>query len=293
MAELTLFSVTNNGNTCYFGSTIVLLFSNRKICDFVEKIPISDKAQFAIIAKLQLMIKRLKGTDKMEVNALALYGLICKYGNFTINRQEDAHELLQFLLSVIEDFTDAKDEFKKLFYYHYTTIMTCKECNHCVQSNNCESVMFLTPREEQNTPQQSIVDLINMNFNKCETIDDFKCAGCNKSSTSTRCDKLVALPEILLLCVRRFVYNAAKNKTRVALTKNVAINGQKYHFYGTCTHLGPSMERGHYVCSIMNHVINDEQIITHENNYFYDESNSYIILGELRAPPNPPSAKAN
>jgi uncharacterized UBP type Zn finger protein len=277
-----LFSVENNGNTCYFGSTIILLLSNKKICECILQIEENEKPpKIEIIVALKEITKEiiLPENQGKKYNLSKLYKIICKNSHFTVFRQEDAHELLQFLLGVIEDAVPKKETILDLFYYKYTSEVICRQCNHTLTNDNKESVMFLSLPDEQTDPAKTYADLINANFNKVEYLDDFTCEKCKNSNCVFKREILKQLPEVLFLCLRRFNYNSQKNKMPIKIDKKIAILGKKFHFYGSCIHLGPTIEKGHYIATIKNNIINDCQIIVKEK-YHHDDNNSYIIIGE-------------
>jgi ubiquitin carboxyl-terminal hydrolase 8 len=95
----------------------------------------------------------------------------------------------------------------------------------------------------------TIENCIQSFFKKNELLEDYKCDKCKQNNVVYETDKIVSLPENLVLSIKRFNYNGTKNSKNVSFRLKFKFCGAVYALYAVVNHYGGTCG-GHYTSYI-------------------------------------------
>ena len=224
------------------------------------------------------------------------------FGN---RRQNDVQEFLQFMINTLHDALSSqiivkisgnilndldklaleamevwktffKDKYSimiELFYSQLFSVTTCPDCNY--MSKNYNPICYHT-LPIPNLDNITLYDCFKK-FTENETLDTnnmWKCEQCNELKCPQRRVLLWSSPNIMIICLKRFVNNLQKINTRVSFPiKNLNLkdfcigydkNSSVYNLYGVCNHTG-GFGGGHYFA-----------YCKHRNKKWYKYNDSHI-----------------
>lgn len=121
-------SILNIGNTCYMGAALQCLMStDRFVSQYVDALKTNNLKGFINVC--QQIEHGFRNIDPSE-----LYSEIkSKYALFDNNDQNDAHEALQVILDLL-----SCEFINDLFQVHLRSVVSCVDCAHVVESDQCE-----------------------------------------------------------------------------------------------------------------------------------------------------------
>lgn len=168
--------------------------------------------------------------------------------NFNIGRQEDAHELLRFLIERM-----GRDTVKLIFGGILRSKVQCLNCQF--ESEIFEN--FLDISLELSDPN---IEKCLSDFCKKEYLDGSNLYYCNPCGARTEANKqfiIKAPPLILTLHLKRFTNAGKKDMTHVKFQEKINLcpymlipENAIYNLYAVLVHIGYSCRSGHYYCYI-------------------------------------------
>jgi ubiquitin C-terminal hydrolase len=239
------------------------------------------------------------------------------YNDFSVNKQCDAREFMQWILTLSENDILLK-EFQKFLPLEESTI-TCSACDKAWETNSQPvfpiTVPFLQPlplnwnkpltvplaiikRLFGFGPKNSIQNNTNEYLKTEKTDEDFSCMFCAQKQTCTKQIKIVNEPDLLPVQFKRFEYNQQTNRINkittpatIPLQYTTTINGAEvtYKLRSVIFHHGDTVENGHYTSVVRYNNVgwyecNDSTITVLDNNQLTrmitDSKTAYIIFYE-------------
>jgi ubiquitin C-terminal hydrolase len=279
----------NLGNTCYINSVIQVLAANNLFMGYLDNFPgLND---FSLTYSLRDLLKELKNTtppigyvvpEKFEEK------LFTEFKDFEPGRQEDGQELLTKILESIH--MDSKlrlehpKEFnlkkikqvtiKQLWEHHlskhasiYTVVfeglqrvrMSCQGCKNVNHKFEAFSQLTLS-LTQQHRKLQAIME---QNFKPDTMRDDnaMHCDACHKRTFGMKTTKIVHMPEVLIIALKRFEFDANRGSfvkidteieysdTDLVLPVQVSETPTNLELFAVVCHAG-TISNGHYYAVI-------------------------------------------
>lgn len=298
----------NLGNTCYINASLQALLTLTSfindICGDPEGMLVTMIESVNERSFYKAFVDFCKGMNKSRSGVVSPSDLKELIGatnaRFLGYNQEDAHEFLLTVLNTLDeerakldDAEDKKSVTHKYFAFSLEHTLCCKVCNH--QRVFMEDYLDMSVElggvsedQEEEGGSRNLLSVLR-HFLRREEDVEWKCptedCGANTASMEHR---LSRLPQVLLLHLKRFVYNEATDvfeKCKVPveiplrldlaelLTPNAppvaAGVSTSFIVRAVVMHLGPTIRSGHYVC----HVRNKDQTWTKYNDSLVAKSN--------------------
>ena len=242
----------NLGNTCYLNSILQLLVNIAAIRQTLEAIPLRGDAATLLLDALQHGPKRLRGLLKWLRDIKGIQTLQRRHRHRRRDRQQDAHEILtQIFQAMWRDLRGrGKDQFRGLLWVDETQTTACQRssCHYSSPSFHDPSSIISLPIDGANSVSEALRRYGLPQLMESNTM----CSGCNNRGCVTTTFSLSRPPQVLFLQLKRFVYDrqsGEEDKVRAAvrIDKTLRVGTVTYDFAGAIVHLGPDIERGHYV----------------------------------------------
>jgi ubiquitin C-terminal hydrolase len=243
------------------------------------------------------------------------YSYICKKYDLKVYRQEDASEILSFILnnindelkinkkniineiiiykknynnsnniliylSFLESFYKEYSKITPLFYGTTYKIITCLDCNNVIIGYDTFNNILLGIEN-----CNDLYDCLGLYF-KNEKLNDYKCEKCNNFNIISKL-KFQTLPKYLFITFKLFDNSKRKiNKQIKFPIKNLNIgdytqNNITFSLKSLIIHIGGSIQSGHYVSIVKNkkkwYLINDNSI-QEVNDKYVLSSNPYTLV---------------
>ena len=222
--------IYNEGNTCYFASTLQCLMQTPCLTNYLLKNkyvgPCKITMEYSNLVSLNWLGKK---DTPLKINKLL--ELICeRFPQFRGYNQQDSHEILTCLF---EAFDKSIPRVREMFYSTITQhVVSSKEDNRTLQRN---LVIFLEPNTD--TDLETLLD----------TFCDIRTVSGTKSTTCIQ-DQFWYLPQTLIFCFklyhRKHRINVPEKLDMTKWTRSKKC-AAKYILYATSTHHGGT-RGGHY-----------------------------------------------
>jgi ubiquitin carboxyl-terminal hydrolase 36/42 len=207
------------------------------------------------------IIKNYKDNTNKSISPIRLVQYYSRVNKrYRIGKQEDADEVLTYLIGNIDDII--KTEIKEnrindyiikndvklsnmidfLFSIGIKSYIKCLVCNNISHNKSNEYKISL------GITDNNLDDLLD-NFSKPEELNDeneYFCEKCKKKVKAIKIDKIIKTPKYLHIQLKRFENNLSKINKDVKIPVNININNVKYQLRGNIQHIGSSFG-GHYI----------------------------------------------
>ncbi|KAI6232378.1 USP domain-containing protein [Aphelenchoides besseyi] len=259
--------LNNSSNDCFMNSVLQFFMHTPQLVRFILRSrtqhPCSPYCMFcALHAHYENALRNYKVFTPKEVRQV----VNAKFPNRVVNNQEDAHEMLTFMLNKLEPpitkkkgtrengNTHDQTDIDRIFGGILRSTLLCKRCQN--KRTNMEDFRELNVTIPTSY-ESSVVDCVD-GFFKEEPIAGYKCEKCDKSET-TRQFCLLHSPNILVVQLKRFRTNYSKISTPVDVqpTLNLSKYGSQkkpsnhmYRLYGFISHYGSTTHSGHYIATM-------------------------------------------
>lgn len=238
----------NTGAICYFNATVQSLLS---CTSFVEKCKDAGSDN-----KVMECLKKVIGGAEPSISAE-----LWKYMSFTIcakneydprkfmKGQQCAREGYHRLLESIEEYGDIQD----LFLHRYRSMIFCEKCDDFVSNvETTYNVFEIQPNLEseqlENFTLEKKQDMNNFLSEQHSYVESYVCGKCKDKSKKYRIDKLVMVPEVLVVLAKKYVANRKIN-IMTEFPEFLEFNGSekkfKYCAVANVEH-GGGLNGGHY-----------------------------------------------
>lgn len=296
----------NIGNTCYLNSTIQALFHVSSIANWLR----SDRLhrenclsrRHCIVCAMALTLKRSQAMDEAFPPRLICLNLNLIAKDFTIGRQEDAHEFLGLLIEAMDTsflgrFPDHKSfdhqikETTPVNQIFGGCVQTTVKCQHCGNASTTkQNIGQLSLDINESDTIEEALD----SYFKCETIEEYKCGSCNTIATATKNYTLDRAPISLCIQLKWFTYDGGKIKKDVKLKPTLQLSkysckwnetSWNYRLVSMIIHSGYSQNYGHYTAVGLSEDKNfykfDDDLVAPISVYNAMNSNPYVIFYEI------------
>ncbi|KAF5301703.1 hypothetical protein FQA39_LY10634 [Lamprigera yunnana] len=312
--------MVNMGNTCYLNSTLQALFHVPALVNWL----ISDKQHLSecedsggSMCIICAMKKTLQDSQQRNANSIRPYliynklRLLCK--NLIHGRQEDAHEFLRYLVEAMEkaylnrfknnsEFdarTKETTPLNQILGGYLRSAVRCLECGNVSTTFQHFQDVLLDIRKAQ-----TLDEALELYFSKEKLDDDsYHCESCQKKVPAWKQFSLERAPMVLCIQLKRFsisnnkISKQVQFKQRLDLTRYMRrkpLGSLIYRLVALVTHMGPSVNCGHYTAIAQapsgNFYQFDDSIVKPISHQAVFSTNAYIMLYELD---NSPFAQKN
>lgn len=294
----------NLGNTCYINSVLQALAANDLFMGYLENFPgLND---FSLTFALKKLLEELKTADvsKGSIVPQAFQDkLFAEYKDFSAGRQEDGQELLTKLLESIhmdsklrlehpKEFDPKKIKqvtIKQLWDHHmskhasiYTVVFEglqrVKTCSNLCKEVSPKFEAFSQLTMSLTEGVRRLQTTIELNFRPESMKDEnaMHCDKCNKKTFSLKTPKIVHMPEVLIIALKRFEFDAGRGdfiknnaeieypEANMALPLQVTETPTNLDLFAVVCHAG-TISNGHYYALVRTGhkwlECNDEKII--------------------------------
>lgn len=260
--------IGNAGNTCYLNATLQALCASKVLRDALGRAAsetanhlknifeaIGKKDACNIAPFLGNVVAKLLEEQPKNPLLQNLRGLL---ENTNSGGQQDAHELITALTDKISDDLDVvvqKNAGVKNNIKGQIATMITGACGH---HNNLPIEDFKTLSIALSSCNTTLTQCIE-DFLKPELLtanNQWFCAECNKKVNATRQTALRALPDLLIIQLKRCNNTQQKLSTPVKYEDKLTISGQNgvaqsYTLKSVIIHCGSSIGGGHYISSVL------------------------------------------
>lgn len=286
------FGLTNSGANCFFNSLIQALFSCSSFIELVN----NNNSENVIIKILKSQIKAINLLEDTKIShekqeklnnflnrsSLTLLQNMIKLKKENkdiigfFNQQQCSREAFSFLLDCLDD---NSNEINDLFYHRYINEIFCKLCNSTVSNKEEINNILDIPLDIKNN---NIIDIIKYQKNKLD--DDYICPKCKKTGQKTQNNKLVMVPEILVLNAKKYTSQFKLNKL-VDFPNELRFKTKFNNYFvfkpvAKIEHRG-SLNSGHYYTKILRNnewfIANDLKI-TRDMQYGNNTHDTYMVF---------------
>ncbi|XP_056604691.1 ubl carboxyl-terminal hydrolase 18 isoform X2 [Triplophysa dalaica] len=267
--------LNNYGLTCCINALLQSFSATPELLELLEKYHPAENERNKVPMKLKNTLCAMRKDQKHHSPHRDFIDCLHHH---SIHRfiQHDADEIFHSILNLTQKQMIDKDlaeEIRKVYEIKVETQVMCKECGHIEKTPNSLYSLPLAIREGDNTLESCV-----QSFTQQEPLrsgNECYCDWCMKKQPTTHQLKLVSLPSVLCIHLKRFrnYGNTRKLNDRVTFpeTLNMNIfNGQSenakefYSLYGVIVHLGSAFS-GHYTAFIRD---------TPDQNWFYADDSS-------------------
>jgi len=265
----------NLGNTCYFNAVMQCLLQVEQLkLVLLESTEITD--DLVLTSALRTFFKEMYNSEKLfcSYSPQELFQALCQLPeciHYTASEQQDARELLGFLLDGINTEMDGGIP-ELLFQGCLESIIKCLGCGNVSTS---EETFWTLPvdlvskiNSQSNTPT-SEEGISNKSYNLKDLLSSFaqiesltgenlyECNKCNAKVVATKQFKISSSPNTLIVQIKRFFHNDMSGKLDnfVKFEKELCLNNvtisrtipSHYYIRAIVVHRGNSVSSGHYV----------------------------------------------
>lgn len=278
-----MIGLNNYGNNCYFNSVIQFLTSSTYFKDYLD----TEKIDDTILKEIKVISSSKDSNENKTLSTINIHKNITNRTSlFKIGRQEDSHELLVFMLDLINE--NKLEKCKTLYNNKYSFSNFCQTCKTIREQNDNTNVLSVCITPETNT----LIDCIK-NYLKYENFD-IDCDTCKKNTKQLRKIflKNFIFPKILFIHLKRFSFTnnrVKKNKQVIDFARQMSLNNKTYNLKSIIIHIG-EYGSGHYITISVTEksdewlLYNDSHVskITEVNKQLFYQ-NTYMFLYELES----------
>jgi len=232
-----------SGMHCYWNSVLQALMSTTAFTQLILKLDtlpeIHNSSFVSLFAKF--IREELTNMELFEKYILALYtiGKDKQQLQELISDQQCVSETLSYILEIFEKCRPIVH----LFQHRYFQSLICFECKHLSNSKATNIVFEISP--DQQVPE-SLLELV-------EEIHDYKCEKCGVANTKQKINKLVMIPEVISIVIKKYIWEhgtGKKTNDSTVLPEFITIDKFNYRAVAYINHYG-EINSGHYITTAL------------------------------------------
>ena len=191
-----------------------------------------------------LASKELLDESQVTNSIQVLTDTFSKLHNMPPNSQQDCVQFMDYVFGLLGNYlndTVMKKTFQHMIIYE-------KSCIKCGNRTECQCKYDFVMRLGLTN---SVQDSINQFLQPPEIINDFYCDGCDGNGSWKEHNQISALPETLIISLKRFSYvsNICKKQfCNSIINDKLVFNNQTYDLRSIIVHKGEQTSSGHYYC---------------------------------------------
>lgn len=228
---------------CYWNSVMQVLLSStaftQKILELDACLDIGRKSFIHDFAKfIRGDITNMQIYNKY-IQSLHIIGKDKQLLNQIISNQQCASETFTYVLEIFEK----SKQITYLFQHRYIQSLLCVQCKY-LSNSKIHGLIF------EINPDHIIPDSL---FELTEKIEDYKCEKCQSTTPKQKLYKLVMVPEIIPITIKKYVWmeNGGKKTNEVTtLPEYITIDKLKYRAVAYVNHYG-RLDFGHYITTAL------------------------------------------
>ncbi len=284
VGELCPVGLGNPGNACYMNATMQALLAIPSFKEvFVEINSDQKKAQQMNKPLNCFFDEYFRATQTMSAAQITLmYGNIfadqSNYFDFSVMRQSDAGELLQWLMQLGQNDVLYKEFIKKMLPTQTTTIECCS-CGHkSIRSGDPLFPLSISISVRDSACGTDLAYCLSQYFVDKGILPDYKCNNCYKETCKNQ-DVISNKPSVVCIQLKRFEYdnktnvrNKIKTPVQIPINHSILVNNENidYELKSVIMHEG-TLDSGHYT-SLVNYGCD-----------WYECNDSLITLIDIKA----------
>lgn len=251
---------------CYWNSVLQALMSSPPFTQLIFRIdsmPQINKGSF-ICTFASFIRGEITNMQLYKKYILSLYviGKCKEQLQELISNQQCVSETMQYILEIFEKC----EPITNLFTHRYLKSLICIRCKQISNKKESGTIIAINPNE----------DLPDTIFESAEQIDDCQCDQCERKGIKQIINKLVMVPEIISIMIKKYVWeNGSGKKTNdgTMFPEFITIDKFKYRSVAYINHYG-NINCGHYITTALRKVSNNGGGNSTGNNSTGDNSNS-------------------
>jgi len=249
----------NLGNTCFFNSTLQLLYQ----CTVLNKLILTNNFDGKLINIYLKFLKSYINSSKSFSPSEIVNYVSSNLGRLNY-RQEDAEQYLNFIFDGL--ITEIREQIKKkslenaiisnksirlcdlvtnLFTIKIRKTIICPDCEYKSISDDNVNILYLSV-DEKNQNQELDQLISNYLFEILDENNKWKCERCNKNVKAIIQRKIIKLPKYIVIMIKRYTKNNVKINVPVDMYQQFEFENKQCHLRGIIYHSG-STGGGHYV----------------------------------------------
>ena len=257
--------LVNKENTCYVNSVMQCL---AHIPGFASMFRKSGNEIVQTFSNLLSLLSQSEDVAVMEPNIFRkmIKRELPEFGNA---QQHDAHEFLRELLALIVENLEPEEVMR----------MRTKiegEIKHSLSCGRCKSVKSKLQRFSDlslpfpDFPELTLKNLLDFEFSPEDLEAKVECEDCDTRTECTKFSKIVELPRVLTIHLKRFSFNRKSQKISHHVSfplSGLTVNNATYTLYCIICHHGRTLQSGHYSAYCFNqsdfcwYHYNDDKVI--------------------------------
>ncbi|KAL0721174.1 hypothetical protein Bca4012_035773 [Brassica carinata] len=265
-ASSTPAGLTNLGATCYANSILQCLYMNASFREGVFSLEVEVLEKYPVLDQIARLFAQLRGSERCFVDSDAFVKTL----ELDNGVQQDAHEFLTLLLSLLErclgrsGAAEAKTVVQDLFRGSVSHVTTCEKCGRDSEASSKVEDFYAL---ELNVKGLKNLDESLSDYLSLERLDgenQYFCGSCDARVDATRCIRLRTLPPVITFQLKRCVFlpkTTAKKKItssfsfpRVLDMRSRLVESSEneltYELFAVLIHKGTAVNSGHYVAHI-------------------------------------------
>lgn len=263
----------NLGNTCFLNSTIQCLLYTPP----VQNAKHQCNKVFCVLCSLKKLFVAKSNIPEDFLRNIPRFGR-----QFSLGRQEDAHELLRFLVNRL-----GPNEFiQSTFGGTLRSRVQCQTCKY--ESLTYEPYQDLSLEVTSNDIERCLADFCRKE--KLDGQNKYFCEKCKCKMPATKQFLIKTAPSILTLHLKRFTNSGKKDMRQVKFPEKLNIEpylllkgDADYQLYAVLIHVGYTCRSGHYYSFIkapndMWYEANDSSISQASFQRVINNSSAYILF---------------
>lgn len=281
----------NLGATCYFNSLLQALLSCSNLTKAFIQIELNDSPSAGLALIYKNMCSKLDQLNQHRAGILwkSFMKSISKRTDSLDASQQCAGEALRLFLEALSldlgqclgQGTPKVTIVDRLFYHRMAHIIQCCECLELTNQYSVDAILHVTIESIDKFQALEAGSDARLCFEQDTLLKDYQCQSCKTRGLATKKERLVMVPEILTVMIKRYNNKGQKLTQLVQLPEVLQIGPHSYKAVAQIEHQG-SLSGGHYWANCLRrtgwYTLNDTSCSKSEG--FRPSGSTYITFYE-------------